>query len=123
MIALYNEILFRPLFNFLVFIYNILPWHDFGLAIIILTGIIRLVFFPLSVKSLVSQKSLNKLQPKIKELQEKFKNINFKTGMVGDALRIPLQRGIYASSSSNELLKEVPEKYNNILIVKKLTPT
>ena len=74
MIALYNEILFRPLFNFLVFIYNILPWHDFGLAIIILTGIIRLVFFPLSVKSLVSQKSLNKLQPKIKELQEKFKN-------------------------------------------------
>ncbi len=67
--------------------------------------------------------TFHEVKQAIKELQEKFKNINFKTGMVGDALRIPLQRGIYASSSSNELLKEVPEKYNNILIVKKLTPT
>lgn len=64
--------------------------------------------------------TFNEVKQAIKELQEKFKNVNFKTSMVGDALRIPLQRGIYAYSSNNELLKEVPEKYNNILIVKKL---
>jgi YidC/Oxa1 family membrane protein insertase len=43
-------------------------------AIILLTLIIRLVFTPLSIKSLKSQRELNKLQPKIRELQEKYKN-------------------------------------------------
>lgn len=71
---LYNELLFRPIFNLLVFIYNTIPGGDFGLAIILLTIIIRFVFTPLSIKSLVSQRELNKLQPKIKELQEKYKN-------------------------------------------------
>ncbi|MBI2670276.1 MAG: membrane protein insertase YidC [Candidatus Yanofskybacteria bacterium] len=71
---LYNELLFRPLFNLLVFIYNIVPGNDFGVAIILLTIVVRLVFTPLSIKALVSQKELSKLQPKIKELQEKHKN-------------------------------------------------
>ena len=43
------------------------------MAIIVLTIIVRIVFFPLSIKALVSQRELNKLQPKIKELQEKHK--------------------------------------------------
>jgi YidC/Oxa1 family membrane protein insertase len=43
-------------------------------AIILLTLIIRLIFAPLSIKSLKSQRELNKLQPKIRELQEKYKN-------------------------------------------------
>jgi len=71
---LYHEILYRPLFNLLIQIYNLVPGADFGVAIIIMTLIIRLAFFPLSIKALVSQKELTKLQPKIKELQEKFKN-------------------------------------------------
>lgn len=58
----------------MVFVYNSLPGGDFGLAIVLLTIIIRLAFTPLSIKSLISQRELNKLQPKIKELQEKYKN-------------------------------------------------
>ena len=71
---LYHELLFRPLFNLLVFIYNVVPGGDFGLAIILLTVLIRIIFIPLSIKALVSQKQLSRLQPKIKELQEKYKN-------------------------------------------------
>ncbi|MDO8659486.1 MAG: YidC/Oxa1 family membrane protein insertase [Candidatus Parcubacteria bacterium] len=71
---LYHEFLFRPLFNLLIFLYNIIPGGDFGLAIILLTLIVRFIFFPLSIKALVSQKELGKLQPKIKELQDKYKN-------------------------------------------------
>ena len=70
---LYHEILFRPLFNLLISLYNVIPGADFGVAIIVLTIIVRIVFFPLSIKALVSQRELNKLQPKIKELQEKHK--------------------------------------------------
>lgn len=57
-----------------MFLYNIIPGHDFGLAIIALTVAIRLLFFPLSVRTIRSQRALSKINPKIKEIKEKFKN-------------------------------------------------
>lgn len=74
MIALYNEILYRPLFNLAVFLYNIIPGTDFGLAIIALTVIIRVIFFPLTTKTILSQRALNRLNPQIKEIKSKYKN-------------------------------------------------
>lgn len=71
---LYHEVLYRPLFNGLIFLYNIIPGHDFGIAIIALTIIIRGLFYPLSQKAIKSQKAIQELQPKIKELQQKYKN-------------------------------------------------
>ncbi len=67
-------ILYQPLFNSLVWLYNSVPGHDFGIAIIILTIIIRVILFPTSVKAVKSQRSLQKLQPKILELQKKYKD-------------------------------------------------
>ena len=72
--TLYNEILYRPLFNAVVFLYNILPGHDFGLAIIALTTLMRILFFPLSIRTVRSQKALNQLNPKIQKIKQKFKD-------------------------------------------------
>ena len=72
--TIFNNFLYYPLFNFLILIYNYLPGHDFGLAIIILTIIIRIVLYPISVKALNSQKAIQKIQPQLKEIQEKYKN-------------------------------------------------
>ena len=44
------------------------------MAIILLTVLIRIVFIPLSIKALLSQRALSRLQPKIKELQEKHRD-------------------------------------------------
>jgi len=74
MVKLFNIILYQPLLNLLVWLYNILPGHDLGLAIIILTIIIRLILWPLSQQSIKAQKALQELQPKLKNLQEKYKN-------------------------------------------------
>ncbi len=74
MIHFFKIILYQPLLNLLVFIYNIIPGHDLGLAIIILTIVIRLILWPLSQKAVHSQKALQAIQPKIKALQEKYKN-------------------------------------------------
>ncbi|MEK9182907.1 MAG: YidC/Oxa1 family membrane protein insertase [Patescibacteria group bacterium] len=71
---IFYAVLYQPLLNILVFFYNITPGHDFGVAIIILTIIIRLVLWPLSKKAIAGQKAMSSLQPKIKELQIKFKN-------------------------------------------------
>ncbi len=47
---------------------------NYGFAIIILTVLIKLLLSPLTHKSMVSQQRMSKLQPKIKELQEKYKS-------------------------------------------------
>lgn len=47
---------------------------NYGVAIIIITVILKLVFFPLTHKSYKSMKDMQKLQPKMAELKEKFKN-------------------------------------------------
>jgi len=74
LINFFYVILYQPLFNFLVFLYNYVPGHDFGVAIILLTIIIRVILFPTSVKAVNSQRGLQKLQPKIQEIQKKHKD-------------------------------------------------
>lgn len=73
---LFNEILYVPFFNLLVFLYQTIAFNDLGIAIILLTLIIRLILSPLSIKTFKSQKALSELQPKVKEIQEKFRNDN-----------------------------------------------
>jgi YidC/Oxa1 family membrane protein insertase len=70
----FNVILYKPLFNSLIFLYEIIPGNDFGVAIIVLTITIKALLVPLSIKSLKSQKRLQEVQPKIKEIQDKYKN-------------------------------------------------
>ncbi|MEK7540777.1 MAG: YidC/Oxa1 family membrane protein insertase [Patescibacteria group bacterium] len=74
LIKFFDVLLYQPLFNSLVFLYNYLPGHDFGVAIILLTIIIRIIIYPISIKALNSQKTLQALQPKIQEIQKKHKN-------------------------------------------------
>lgn len=71
---LFNEIFYKPLFNGLVFLYNIIPNHDMGLSIVVLTIVIRLILWPLTSKGIKNQKALAALQPKIEEIKKKFKD-------------------------------------------------
>jgi YidC/Oxa1 family membrane protein insertase len=70
----FNTFLYQPLFNALILLYLYIPGHDFGVAVIALTIIIKLVLYPLAAKGIKAQKGISALQPKIKEIQEKFKN-------------------------------------------------
>src|SRR6185369_11791194 len=71
--TIYNTIIYRPLLNLLVFFHNVIPGHDIGVVIILLTILIRLALAPSFHKSLKSQKAMNDLQPKLNELREKHK--------------------------------------------------
>lgn len=72
--TLFNTILYRPIFNFLVFLYNIIPGHQLWLAIIILTIVIKVILLPISYQAAKSRKKQSLLQPKIKEIQKKYKD-------------------------------------------------
>ncbi|MBW2452064.1 MAG: membrane protein insertase YidC [Deltaproteobacteria bacterium] len=66
------DLLAKPLFYFLTFFYGYLK--NYGLAIILLTIIIKLLFWPLTHKSYASMKAMQKLQPEMTKLRERFKN-------------------------------------------------
>jgi YidC/Oxa1 family membrane protein insertase len=71
---IFTTIFFQPVLNLLVFIYDIIPFNDFGVAVVLLTIVIKLIFWPLGGKSIKSQKALQDLQPKINEIKEKYKD-------------------------------------------------
>lgn len=71
---LYNELLYRPLFNGLVLLYAILPAQDLGIAIVLFTAAVRLVLTPFLYKTLRSQLEMARIQPEIRRIQERFKN-------------------------------------------------
>jgi len=66
------QILSKPLLQVLTFFYGFL--HNYGLAIILLTIIIKILFWPLTHKSYASMKSMQKLQPEMQKLRERFKS-------------------------------------------------
>ncbi|MFA5601566.1 MAG: membrane protein insertase YidC, partial [Phenylobacterium sp.] len=65
-------ILTRPMFYFLEFIYRLVG--NFGIAILLLTVAVKLVFFPLANKSYESITKMKKVQPQVEELRKKFKD-------------------------------------------------
>ncbi len=74
MIYLYQTIFYQPILNVLVYFYDTVAGHDFGIAIILATLLIRLVLYPLFHKSAKHQMALQRLQPKIKKIQELHKD-------------------------------------------------
>jgi YidC/Oxa1 family membrane protein insertase len=74
MLSLFHSLIYQPLYNILIFLYNVVPGKDFGISIILITVLLRTILIPLYKKQIESQKKLQELQPKIKALQEKTKN-------------------------------------------------
>ncbi len=70
---MFTTLLVQPLFNLLALIYAYLPVHDFGLAIILLTIIIRLLIWPLVTRQLHSQRALQELQPELQRIRTESK--------------------------------------------------
>ena len=54
------------------FFHRIIP--DYGVAIILLTFLVRIIFWPLTHKSTVSMRKMQEIQPKLKEVQKQFKD-------------------------------------------------
>lgn len=77
---IYNEFLYRPLLNLLIWLYNVIPGQDIGIAIIILTLLTRIALYSLTAKSIKSQRELQKIQPEIQKVREKYKKEPDKQG-------------------------------------------
>jgi YidC/Oxa1 family membrane protein insertase len=70
----FNEIFFRPLLNALIFLTDILPFHDLGFAVIILTILVRLALFPFTHHSVKAQVKMRALEPDIARIKHEHKD-------------------------------------------------
>lgn len=68
------DIIARPLGQFLLFIYNTIAFHNYGLAILAFTFLVKLVLLPLTVKQYKSSAKMQELQPIIQEVQKRYKS-------------------------------------------------
>lgn len=69
----FNAVFYDPIYNALVALVALAPGGDVGIAVIILTIIIRLILLPFSLSAARTQRAMKILEPKIKDLKEKHK--------------------------------------------------
>ena len=70
----FSTVFYQPLYNTLVLILSAVPGANVGVAIILLTVIVRGVLLPLSHKSVVSQAKMRSLAPHLEKIKEKHKD-------------------------------------------------
>jgi len=71
---LFHLLLTQPIFNALVALYKYVAFEDLGIAIILLTIVIRFILYPLFYKALRSQSIMQKIQPEIARIQKEYKD-------------------------------------------------
>ncbi len=101
---IFDRLLTQPIFNLLALIYNFVA--DFGIAIIILTILVRFLLWPLVKKQLHQTKLMRKIQPELKKIKKKSKGDR----MVESQLMMELYRekGVKPFGSILVLLLQLP---------------
>jgi YidC/Oxa1 family membrane protein insertase len=103
---MWTLIIVQPIFNLLVLILAIIPGHNFGLAVIIFTAIIRLLLWPLVKKQLHQTKVMRKLQPRIKEIKAKTKGNRQELSRL--TMELYKEEGVSPFGSIGVLILQIP---------------
>lgn len=69
MATIFNAVIYQPILWVLVFLYQNIAFRDLGLAIILLTILVRIILLPLFYKGAKDQTILQRLQPHIRKIQ------------------------------------------------------
>ncbi len=93
----FNTVFYNPIYNALVALTALVPGSDVGVAVILVTIIIRLILLPFSLSAARTQRAMKILEPKIKELKEKYKGNKEKEALETLALYREAQVNPFAS--------------------------
>ena len=123
----FKPVFYTPLYNALAFLIQHIPYADLGIAVIILTTVVKLVIFPLNIKAIKTQAKLKLLEPELNALKEKYKdkqeqakqtmifykknNINPFGGILPILIQLPIVISLYSIFRSSGL----PEIQNSLL--------
>jgi len=71
---MFQTFLVQPIYNAFIFILGVVPTGDVGIAIIILTLVVRAIFYPTFASSIRTQMAMQVVQPEIAQINEKYKD-------------------------------------------------
>lgn len=103
---MFTTLLVQPLFNLLAGIYALIPYHDFGIAVIIFTVLVRMLLWPLVTKQLHSQKAIQELQPELQRIRSETKGDKQAEGRL--VMELYKERKINPFASFLPLLIQLP---------------
>jgi YidC/Oxa1 family membrane protein insertase len=73
-LSFFHTLLYVPIYNFLIYIAGFIPGGDIGIAVIIVTLVVKIVTMPLALSALKTQKQMKHIEPQLKNLKEKYKD-------------------------------------------------
>ena len=103
---MFTTLIVQPIFNLLVLIYALIPGHNFGLAIILFTIVVRLLMWPLVKKQLHHARAMKALQPELKRIKAATKGDRQKEAML--QMELYKERQINPFSSFGIILGQIP---------------
>jgi YidC/Oxa1 family membrane protein insertase len=74
MASFFHSVLYTPIYNLLMFLTDILPGQDIGLAVVAATLIVKVILMPLSFAALRTQRAIKAIEPEMKAIREKLKD-------------------------------------------------
>lgn len=72
--TVWHILFFNPIYNGLVFLIDVVPHGDVGIAIVLVISIVKILLFPLSIKAAKTQKLMKEIDPKLKEIKKNIKD-------------------------------------------------
>ena len=102
---LWNAAIVHPVMNALVLLYDVF-FHDFGIAIVLLTVVIRLALYPLFLQQLKSTRVQQELAPAIADLKKRHKDDRQR--FAEEQMKLYKERGFNPASGCLPLLLQMP---------------
>jgi YidC/Oxa1 family membrane protein insertase len=113
-LTLWNALLVHPIMNLTLFAYSIV--RDFGLAIILVTILIRLALYPLYVTQIRSQRAMQEVAPAMDELKKKYGKDRQRFSQ--EQMKLYSERGVNPVAGCLPLVLQMPlliALYNSLL--------
>jgi len=103
---IFNLIFYHPILNLLVYLYETVAIRDFGVAIILVTILLRLVLYPLFHKGAKQQMLMQRIQPHLKKIQEQHKDDKEKQAQA--MMELYKEHGVNPFTSILLLIVQIP---------------
>jgi YidC/Oxa1 family membrane protein insertase len=104
--TLWNTVIYDPFYNGLILLSNIVPAHDVGIAIIILTILVKTALYPLSRKAVLAQREMRSVEGELSSLKEKHKDDRKK--LAEETMALYKRKGINPVSGCLPALIQIP---------------
>lgn len=103
---MFHTLIYDPLYNLLVGILAVIPHADLGIAVILLTVIVKILLFPLAKQAIQTQVVLKRINPQLEELKETHKDDQQK--QVKEMFALYKKHGVHPLSGFLTLLIQLP---------------